>query len=160
MKLFSKNSSSETAQAGAKRDVTIVKEAPNRPTSVTVETDDARWTINLTLEEIGRLGAEFELLESGRGRGTEPEIMEIFIERMFQGSEGEATELVITLKPNGPGELSFSAKPVGRHGEISRPFAALKYSEVGMHVLRCFAEAQARPELVSDLIASLADEQE
>ncbi len=159
MKLFSKNSNSDTATAGAKRDVTIVKEAPKRLTSVTVETEDARWTINLTLEEIGRLGAEFEALAMGRGRGTEPEIMENFTRRMYQGSEGSATTLTIELKPHGPGEISLRAT-AGSHQSMSRAFTELRYEEVGRHILQCFAECQARPELVADLVASLADEKE
>ncbi|NML99649.1 hypothetical protein HHL24_17115 [Paraburkholderia sp. RP-4-7] len=155
MKLFNKNSNSDTTTDSAKRDVTITAEAPRLPSHVVAETDDARWKIPLTLDEQYHLAHEYE-----RGVSDEARVLRDFLELMYQGSDGGAVRLTVEIKLEGPGEVSLVATPSG-HGSVSRAVApSMKYADVGRHILGWVAEAQTRPDLVADLVASLADEQE
>jgi hypothetical protein len=156
MKLFSKNSNSDTTTDSAKRDVTIVKEAPKRPDHLVAETDECTWKIPLTLEEQFDLGRAYQELADG----NEAQMLSAFTESLYQGSEGDAVKLTIEVSLMRPGEVSLRASGNGRvSGHRFQEFATVRYEDVGRTVCEWIAESQSRKELVADLVAALADDQ-
>ena len=150
MKIFSKNSNSDVAPTGGKRDVTIVNAPRKRPDHVRVETRDSTWTIPLTLDEQYVLGQAYE-----QGTDDEAAMLTAFTETIYQGDGGGAVQLTVEIKPIRPGEVYLTASGSGHRFKKAE---TMGYEDIGRTLCEWIAESQSRKELVSDLLAALADE--
>ena len=150
MKMFSKNSDADVAPTGGKRDVTIVNAPRKRPDHVRVETHDSTWSIPLTLDEQYVLGQAYE-----QGPDDEAAMLTAFTETIYQGDGGGAVRLTVEIKPVRPGEVHLMASGSGRRFNKAD---TLRYEDIGRTVCEWIVESQSRKELVSDLVAALADE--
>ncbi|HDR9181187.1 TPA: hypothetical protein QDB06_001740 [Burkholderia vietnamiensis] len=155
MKMFGKNSSNsgatlEAAPTRAKRDVTISNEPKKRPDHVKVETNDATWSIPLTLDEQYTLGQSYE-----QGTDDEAAMLTAFTETLYQSDEGGAVKLAIEIRLLRPGEVFLTA--TGNRQRFSKS-GTVRFDEIGLTLCTWLAEAQTRPDLVADLVAALADD--
>jgi hypothetical protein len=156
MKMFGKNSNSDAAPAGAKRDVTIVHKTTKRPDHLVAETAECTWKIPLTLEEQFDLGRAYQELADG----DEAQMLSAFTESLYQGSDGGAVMLTIEVRLMRPGDISLRASGNGRvSGHRFQESATVRYEDVGRTICEWIAESQSRKELVADLVAALADDQ-
>ncbi|UVE64753.1 hypothetical protein L2Y90_12935 [Burkholderia pyrrocinia] len=140
MSIFSKQDS-KPEMTGAKRDVTIRNEPKKRPDHVIAETDDAQWTIPLTIDEQSDLAYAYEEL-----RVPEQSMLETFVQGVYGNS---AAKLSIELRPHSPGKVTITA---------GRNLKTLAYADVGETILRWILEAQSRKDLVADLVAAIPTE--
>jgi hypothetical protein len=150
MKMYSKNSNSEVAPTGGKRDVTIANAPRKRPDHVRVETHDSTWSIPLTLDEQYILGQAYE-----QGPNDEAAMLTAFTETIYQGDGGGAVRLTVEIKPVRPGEVHLTASGSGHRFNKAD---TLRYEDLGRTLCEWIVESQSRKELVSDLVAALADE--
>jgi hypothetical protein len=150
MKMFSKNCDSDVAPTGGKRDVTIVNAPRKRPDHVRVETHDSTWTIPLTLDEQYILGQAYQ-----KDIDDEAAMLTAFTETIYQGDGGGAVRLTVEIKPVRPGEVHLTASGSGRRFNKAD---TLRYEDIGRTLCEWIVESQSRKELVSDLVAALADE--
>ncbi|MFT4504595.1 hypothetical protein [Caballeronia sp. 15711] len=150
MKMFSKNSDSDVASTGGKRDVTIVNAPRKRPDHVRVESHDSIWTIPLTLDEQYILGQAYE-----QGTDDEAAMLTAFTETIYQGDGGGTARLTVEIKPIRPGEVHLMASGSGARFKKAD---TLRYEDIGRTLCEWIVEAQSRKELVSDVVAALAEE--